>query len=99
MLLIFILQVSIYDLLNNFVLPFNNNNNNNNNKAVAYELHRLKDMCEVFIREKTDVSNVLVMLVAANKLQEDELQRFLLGYMKDVTRYSYFIYFPLRCHS
>jgi hypothetical protein len=62
--------------------------------AVAYELTRLKELTEVFIRDNTNVNNVLVMLVAANKLKEEEIERFLLGYMQDVNRYTSIIKQP-----
>ena len=62
--------------------------------AVSYKLERLKALCEVFVFEKTDVSNVLVMLVVANKLKEEELERFLLGFMKDVNKYTTIIKQP-----
>ena len=63
-------------------------------KAVAYGLDRLRSISEVFIRDNTDVSNVLVMLVVANKLKEEEIERFLLGFMKDVNRYTNIIKQP-----
>ena len=56
--------------------------------AVHYKLKRLTQMCEVFIRDHVSIENVLTLLIAANRLGENEIERFLLGFMRDVQRFE-----------
>lgn len=62
--------------------------------AIQYKLTRLIQTCEVFIREQVKVENVLTLLVAANRLQEQDIERFLLGFMRDIERYTQVIKQP-----